>query len=75
MVRNYTFNNMDLAQPIKYPISKNRVAKRPPLEPVPLPASSLFFGDMAEQLTARICTLLIGAHGPHFIGRIYPCKG
>ena len=33
------------------------------------------FGDVAERLTARACTSLIGAHGPHFIGRYYPCKG
>jgi hypothetical protein len=33
------------------------------------------FGNMAERPTARACTSLIGAHGPHFIGRYYPCKG
>ena len=33
------------------------------------------FGDMAERLTARACTSLIGAHGPHFIERYYLCKG
>ena len=38
-------------------------------------ASFQRFGDAAEQLTARVCTSLIGAHGPHFIERIYPCKG
>ena len=34
MVRNYTSNNIDLVQ---YPISKNRIAKKPPPEPEPLP--------------------------------------
>ena len=33
------------------------------------------FSDAAERLTACIYTLLIGAHGPHFIGRVYLCKG
>ena len=34
MVRNYTSNNIDLVQ---YPISKNRIAKKPPPEPESLP--------------------------------------
>ena len=38
MVRNYTSNNIDFIQPTQYPISKNCVAKNPPLEPKPLPA-------------------------------------
>ena len=33
------------------------------------------FSDTAGRLTARICTLLIGAHGPHFIERYYRSKG
>ena len=33
------------------------------------------FDDVAERLTARACTFLIGAHGPHFIGRYYLWKG
>ena len=31
--------------------------------------------DAAERLTTRVCALLIGAHGPHFIERYYRCKG
>ena len=37
MVRNYTSNDIDFVQPTQYPTSKNRVAKRPPPEPEPLP--------------------------------------
>jgi Transposase IS4 len=37
MVRNYISNDIDFVQPTQYPISKNRVAKRPPPEPEPLP--------------------------------------
>ena len=37
MVRNYTSNDIDLVQPTQYPISKNRIAKKPPPEPEPLP--------------------------------------
>ena len=33
------------------------------------------FSDTAERLTAYIYTLLIGTHGPHFIGRVYLYKG
>jgi len=40
MVRNYTSNDIDLVQPTKYIISKNRVAKKPPLEPTLLPPFS-----------------------------------
>ena len=32
-------------------------------------------GDAAERLTARYAPYVIGAHGPHFIGRYYRCKG
>ena len=37
MVRNYISNDIDFVQPTQYPTSKNRVAKRPPPEPEPLP--------------------------------------
>jgi len=37
MVRNYISNDIDLVQPTKYTVSKNRVAKKPPPEPEPLP--------------------------------------
>jgi hypothetical protein len=37
--------------------------------------SKLWFGDAAERLAAYARTSLIGVHGAHFIGRIYPCKG
>ena len=37
MVRNYISNDIDLVQPTKYTVSKNRVAKKPPPEPAPLP--------------------------------------
>ena len=37
MVRNYVSNDIDFVQPTQYPISKNRVAKRPPPEPTLLP--------------------------------------
>ena len=37
MVRNYTSNDIDLVKPTQYPISKNRIAKKPPPEPEPLP--------------------------------------
>src|ERR1700679_3066788 len=33
------------------------------------------FGDAAERLTAWECSLLIGTHGPQFIGRKQQCKG
>ena len=36
MVRNYISNNIDPVQPTWYSISKNRVAKKPLLEPEPL---------------------------------------
>ena len=32
-------------------------------------------GDAAERLTARYAPYVIGAHGPHFIGRYYRYKG
>ena len=38
MARNYISNNIDFMQPTQYTISKNRVAKKPPPEPEPLPA-------------------------------------
>ena len=37
MVRNYVSNDIDLVQLTKYPISKGRIAKKPPLKPEPLP--------------------------------------
>ena len=33
MVHNYTSNDIDLVQPTQYPISKNRIAKKPPPKP------------------------------------------
>ena len=36
MVRNRISNDIDLVQPTKYTVSKNRVAKKLPLEPAPL---------------------------------------
>ena len=33
MVRNYFSNDIDLVQPTKYPISKDRITKMPPLKP------------------------------------------
>jgi hypothetical protein len=33
------------------------------------------FGNVAERLTACICTLLIGTHGLYFIERVYLYKG
>ena len=38
-------------------------------------ASFETFSNAAERLTACIYTLLIGAHGPYFIGRVYLYKG
>ena len=38
MVRNYISNNIDLVQPTQYPLSKSRVAKKPPPAPGPLPS-------------------------------------
>ena len=38
MVHNYISNDIDLVQPIQYPLSKSRVAKKPP--PAPRPLSS-----------------------------------
>ena len=38
-------------------------------------ASFEIFGYLAKRLTACACSLLIGAHGAHSIGRIYMCKG
>ena len=38
-------------------------------------ASFEIFGYLAERLTAFSCSLLIGAHGAHSIGRIYLCEG
>ena len=37
MVRNYISNDIDLIQPTKYTVSKNRVTKKPLLKPEPLP--------------------------------------
>jgi hypothetical protein len=37
MVRNYISNDIDLVQPTQYPISKNRIAKKPLLKPKLLP--------------------------------------
>ena len=36
---------------------------------------SKLFGDAAERLTAWEYSLLIGTHGPQFIGRKQQCKG
>jgi len=37
MVRNHISNDIDFVQPTQYIVSKNRVAKKPPPEPEPLP--------------------------------------
>ena len=34
---NYTFNNIDFVQPTQYNAQLNRVSKKPPPEPWPLP--------------------------------------
>jgi hypothetical protein len=33
------------------------------------------FSNITERLTAYVCTSLISAHGPYFIGRYYLYKG
>ena len=40
MVRNRISNDIDLVQPTQYIVPKNRVAKKPPLEPGLLPPFS-----------------------------------
>ena len=37
MVRKYISNDIDLVQPTQYIVPKNRIAKKPPPEPEPLP--------------------------------------
>ena len=84
MACNYTSNNIDFVQPHSISYFQKLCCKKSHRQslnhylPLSLSLSMVLFesfGDIAERLTARACTFLIGAHGLHFIGRYYPWKG
>jgi len=52
MVRNYISNDIDLVQPTQYIVPKNRVAKKPPPEPEPLPHFNIFVASFENSSDA-----------------------
>ena len=82
IVRNYVSNDIDLVQPIRCVVSKDRVANKPKLRSIYkiylyfniFVASFESSGDAAERLTAHKCTLLIGAHGPELFDAVISAR-